>query len=79
MQTYAMDPQTLPELPNEIVAPPPRSLDEDLLPWADPYLTKLLAQHRLQAALNDSLVFIDGQRQTPSPRREPPPTPAWQE
>jgi len=30
----------------------------DLLPWADPYITKLLAKHRLQAALDDSLEFL---------------------
>ena len=30
----------------------------DLLPWADPYIARLLAKHRLQAALDDSLNFL---------------------
>ncbi|HVC97645.1 MAG TPA: hypothetical protein VND64_28495 [Pirellulales bacterium] len=31
----------------------------DLLPWADPYIAKLLSKHRLQAALDDSLHFVE--------------------
>ncbi len=31
----------------------------DLLPWADPYIAKLLTRHRLQAALDDSLQFVE--------------------
>ncbi len=31
----------------------------DLLPWADPYIAKLLSKHRLQAALDDSLQFVE--------------------
>jgi hypothetical protein len=31
----------------------------DLLPWADPYIAKLLTKHRLQAALDDSLQFVE--------------------
>ena len=33
---------------------PPR----DLLPWADPYIARLLSKYRLQAALDDSLRFV---------------------
>lgn len=33
---------------------PPR----DLLPWADPYIARLLTEYRLQAALDDSLRFV---------------------
>ena len=33
---------------------PPR----DLLPWADPYIARLLTKYRLQAALDDSLRFV---------------------
>lgn len=31
---------------------------KDLLPWADPYVAAVLRKHRLQAALDDSLVFV---------------------
>ena len=34
---------------------------KDLLPWADPYIAKLLSKHRLQAALDDSLQFVEGE------------------
>lgn len=30
----------------------------DLLPWADPYIAALLTKRRLQAALDDSLLFV---------------------
>jgi hypothetical protein len=33
----------------------------DLLPWADPYIAALLAKHRLQAALDDSLRFVENE------------------
>lgn len=36
---------------------PPR----DLLPWADPYIARLLTKYRLQAALDDSLRFVSDQ------------------
>ena len=32
---------------------------KDVLPWADPYITALLTSRRLQAALDDSLRFIE--------------------
>ncbi|HEX5447441.1 MAG TPA: hypothetical protein VFW87_26740 [Pirellulales bacterium] len=31
---------------------------KDLLPWADPYVAAVLRKHRLQAALDDSLIFV---------------------
>lgn len=34
--------------------PEPRTL----LPWADPYIARLLVKHRLNAALSDSLEFM---------------------
>lgn len=30
----------------------------ELLPWADPYIARLLDKHRLEAALHDSLDFL---------------------
>jgi hypothetical protein len=36
---------------------PPR----DLLPWADPYIARLLSSRRLQAALDDSLSFVESE------------------
>ena len=32
---------------------------KDLLPWADPYIAKLLSRHRPRAALDDSLQFVE--------------------
>lgn len=33
---------------------------EELPPWADPYIARLLARHRLESALHDSLDFLRG-------------------
>jgi hypothetical protein len=33
----------------------------DLLPWADPYIARLLSKHRLKSALDDSLRFVEDQ------------------
>ena len=30
----------------------------DLLPWADPYIARLLCKHRLEAALEDSVRYV---------------------
>lgn len=30
----------------------------ELPPWADPYIARLLAKHRLEAALHDSLSYL---------------------
>ena len=30
----------------------------ELLPWADPYIARLLAKHRLESALDDSLAYL---------------------
>ena len=30
----------------------------DLLPWADPYITRLMHKHRLAAALDDSINYL---------------------
>lgn len=35
----------------------------DVLPWADPYITALLTNRRLQAALDDSLRFIEREQE----------------
>jgi hypothetical protein len=35
-----------------------RQVPRDILPWADPYITALLTKRRLQAALDDSLLFV---------------------
>ncbi|HEX4130823.1 MAG TPA: hypothetical protein VHZ24_12340 [Pirellulales bacterium] len=37
---------------------PPRNL----LPWADPCVSRMMEDHRLQAALQDSLAFLKGTR-----------------
>lgn len=39
-----------------------RPVVRDLLPWADPYIARLLAKHRLQAALVDSLEHLETER-----------------
>lgn len=49
--------------PRSLVADPSglpvdRGIPRDLPPWADPYIACLLAKHRLQAALDDSLSFL---------------------
>jgi hypothetical protein len=31
---------------------------QELLPWADPYIARLLAKHRLESALCDSLSYL---------------------
>jgi hypothetical protein len=31
----------------------------DLLPWADPYIARLLTKHRLMGALSDSLAYLN--------------------
>lgn len=49
------------------------SQPRDLLPWADPYIVRLLAKHRLQAALEDSWQFAEdeaaGWHHAPDPSR----------
>ena len=42
----------------------PESLE--LLPWADPYIARLLAKHRLESALIDSLSFLRNSATSPS-------------
>jgi hypothetical protein len=37
---------------------------KDVLPWADPYIAALLTSRRLQAALDDSLCFIEREQET---------------
>jgi hypothetical protein len=46
-------PETCPGVPDLLTGP------KDVLPWADPYIAALLANRRLQAALDDSLRFIE--------------------
>jgi hypothetical protein len=41
----------------------PQVRGDDLLPWADPYVTNLLREHRLQSAVNDSLTHLAEARQ----------------
>lgn len=35
----------------------------DVLPWADPYIAALLTSRRLQAALDDSLHFLEREQE----------------
>jgi len=34
---------------------------KELLPWADPFIAQLVARHRLRAALDDSLRFLESE------------------
>lgn len=46
-------PESCPGIPDLASAP------KDVLPWADPYIAALLTNRRLQAALDDSLRFLE--------------------
>ncbi len=47
------------EIPEAAGGAPDLAIEpKDLLPWADPYVAAVLCKHRLQAALDDSLVFV---------------------
>jgi len=50
-------PETRPGAPDLIAGP------KDVLPWADPYVAALLTSRRLQAALDDSLRFIEHEQE----------------
>ena len=50
-------PETSPGVPDVAVGP------KDVLPWADPYIAALLTSRRLQAALDDSLRFIEREQE----------------
>ncbi len=39
-----------------------RPAARDILPWADPYIARLLTKHRLEAALADSLENLQTER-----------------
>lgn len=39
-----------------------RPVSRDILPWADPYIARLLTKHRLEAALADSLENLQTER-----------------
>jgi hypothetical protein len=51
-------PETSPGVPDLVTGP------KDVLPWADPYIAALLTSRRLQAALDDSLCFIEREQDT---------------
>ncbi|HWB13562.1 MAG TPA: hypothetical protein VG826_30335 [Pirellulales bacterium] len=50
-------PETRPGVPDLVAGP------KDVLPWADPYIAALLTSRRLQAALDDSLRFIEHEQE----------------
>lgn len=50
-------PESSPGVPDLAIGP------KDVLPWADPYIAALLANRRLQAALDDSLWFIEREQE----------------
>ena len=50
-------PETSPGVPDLAAGP------KDVLPWADPYIAALLTSRRLQAALDDSLRFIEREQE----------------
>lgn len=50
---------TVVEIPVSSQGGPDDAPPRDLLPWADPYIARLLSKHRLQAALDDSLTFVE--------------------
>lgn len=52
---------TVVEIPVSSQGGPDDAPPRDLLPWADPYIARLLSKHRLQAALDDSLTFVENE------------------
>lgn len=52
---------TVVEIPASSQGGPDDAPPRDLLPWADPYIARLLNMHRLQAALDDSLLFVESE------------------
>jgi hypothetical protein len=50
---------TVVEIPASSQGGPDDAPPRDLLPWADPYILRLLNLHRLQAALDDSISFVE--------------------
>ncbi|HQU46756.1 MAG TPA: hypothetical protein PK867_28390 [Pirellulales bacterium] len=50
-------PELSPGVPDLMAGP------KDVLPWADPYVAALLTNRRLQAALDDSLRFIEREQE----------------
>ena len=54
-------PEVRPGVPDLLAGP------KDVLPWADPYIAALLTNRRLQAALDDSLRFIEHEQDGESP------------
>jgi hypothetical protein len=65
---------TVVEIPDSSQGGPDDAPPRDLLPWADPYIAKLLSKHRLQAALDDSLNFVESEAFSRSQR----PLPAYE-
>lgn len=55
---------TVVEIPASDLATPDLAAEpKDVLPWADPYIAALLTNRRLQAALDDSLRFIESEQE----------------
>lgn len=50
-------PESGPGVPDLTIGP------KDVLPWADPYIAALLTNRRLQAALDDSLRFLENEEE----------------
>lgn len=65
---------TVVEIPDSSQGGPDDAPPRDLLPWADPYIARLLSKHRLQAALDDSLTFVQSEAFSLSQR----PLPAYE-
>ena len=65
---------TVVEIPVSSQGGPDDAPPRDLLPWADPYIAQLLSKHRLQAALDDSLNFVESEAFSRSQR----PLPAYE-
>lgn len=65
---------TVIEIPVSSQGGPDDAPPRDLLPWADPYIAKLMSKHRLQAALDDSLNFVESEEFSRSQR----PLPAYE-
>lgn len=62
---------TVVEIPVSSQGGPDDAPPRDLLPWADPYIAGLLNKHRLQAALDDSLTFVESEAFSRSQRSLP--------
>ena len=58
------------EVSPEMNARAPRSEPRDLLPWADPYIARLLIKHRVDCALSEGPQPVENPRRAIQPHRD---------